>query len=158
MGHYFHAAENKNRSYKHISMILLYHRCIRRGIAGLFLVIFGLVPLKAVFACAMIGQTLEHCCCQHSCKADCESSRTRVGKCCHMISLPQSYAEGVPVSDRVLGFLFLDLGKLPLVLPPREVGPDPPALADAAQSPYLSRPPAWLQGADIYLLTLRLRN
>jgi hypothetical protein len=139
-------------------MILLHHRFIRRLIAGLSLVIFGLVPLKTVFACAMMGQTLERCCCQQSCKADCESPRTHAGKCCHLVSLPVTYAQGIAGSDNPLKSLHHGEAKLPLALPPQEVGPDPPALADADSSSYISRLPAWLQGSNIYLLTLRLLN
>jgi hypothetical protein len=139
-------------------MIGLRHQLFRRLMAGLFLIVSGLVPLKAVFACAMMGQTLEQCCCQQSCKANCESPRTHAGKCCHLVSLAVTYAQGIAGSDNLLKSLLHGEGKLPLALPPREVGPDPPALADANRSPYFSHPPAWLQGSNIYLLTLRLRN
>jgi hypothetical protein len=137
-------------------MTLFHHDWIRRLVTGLFLVVAGLVPLKTVFACAMMGQASERCCCEQFFKADCESLKTNSGDCCAAISLPELCAKGVPVSDQLLALPYPE-GKLPLALPPGKVGPDPPQLITSRVG-HFSSPPAWLQGTDTYLLTLRLRN
>lgn len=139
-------------------MIPARHRYRYTLVMGLFLASALLVPLKTVFACAMMDSIVERCCCDHAHEADCRSQPTEVADCCDSFYLPEAKSDSLSTFNKVFTAQRLDAHDLPPLLPPREVGADPPALSDTSRSHYLSIPPAWLQGSQTYLLTLRLRN
>ncbi len=135
-----------------------HHRYIRYAAIGLFLAVTLLVPLRAVFACVMMDHVVEQCCCERACKPDCQSQQTKAGDCCDSIYLPQAKLDGLSTPNKALTATQPDESDLPPILPPRDVGPDPPASSDTNRLAYLSVPPTWLEGSQLYLLTLRLRN
>jgi hypothetical protein len=139
-------------------MTRLRHPYSRRFIAGLFFAVTLLVPLKAVFACVMMDQVVEQCCCEQACKADCQPQQYKADNCCDSIYLSEAKLYSLSTLNKALTGSQSDDPQLPPALPPREVGPDPPVLSNTDRSTYLSIPPVWLKGSQTYLLTLRLRN
>jgi hypothetical protein len=135
-------------------VITLRHLSSRRLLVGMFLAVILLAPLKVVLACAMMDRVVASCCCEHSCKADCQPKQTKTDNYCHAIYLLEASLDRLSASSKAVTASPLDAPELP----PCEVGADPPILAKTSASVYLATPPAWLQGSDIYLLTQRLRK
>jgi hypothetical protein len=142
-----------------------HHSWIRRLLAGLFLATAGLVPLKVVFACAMMDRVAEQCCCEdehcETSAASCEGSVTseEVGlkdHCCAVTLEPSedgslAVAESVAKQPvRKLWDSSPDLATAPPVVPATA------EFSPTSQGLFLPEPHL-LDGSTLYLLTARLR-
>lgn len=148
------------------SMILAHrHPWIRRLGAGLFLAVAGLLPLKVVFACAMMDRIVEQCCCDHEpCErsaASCKGSVTSQGivpedHCC-AVAFEASEDGRLGVAESVVK---QSIKKLWDSSP--DLATAPPVLLGTHQLLSTSRvyslpEPHLLDGSTLYLLTARLR-
>lgn len=126
--------------------------------AAVFLAAAGLAPVKVVFACAMMEQVSEQCCCGHERQGSTTSEDALSGdRCC-----------GVVVGDngRIdLGATAESVAKQPIKKlwgSSSELATGPPVLVATNQFfstshvPFLPEPLS-LNGSHLYLLTARLR-
>jgi len=142
-----------------------HHSWIRRLVAGLFLATAGLVPLKVVFACAMMDRVAEQCCCDHepcegsaaSCEGSVTSEDVALKDHCCAVTFEPSEDGSLPVAESVarqpvkkLWDSSPDLATAPPVLPAAA------EFSSTSQGFFLSHPHL-LDGSTLYLLTARLR-
>jgi hypothetical protein len=142
-----------------------HHSWIRRLVAGLFLATAGLMPLKVVFACAMMERIVEQCCCDHErCErsaAACEGSATSEDivaedHCC-AVTFEASDDGSLAVAESVAK---QPIKKLWDSSP--DLATAPPALLASTRLSSTSlglfpSEPHLLDGSTLYLLTARLR-
>lgn len=140
------------------SMNLLSHHWTRRLVAGLFLVAAGLVPLKTVFACAIMEQISERCCCENKRQASAASEDAVSSDRCCAVVVESSIDVGLSATAE-------SVAKKP-VQKLWDSSPDlataPPVLlatiefSSTSQDLFLPEPHL-LDGSTLYLLTARLR-
>jgi hypothetical protein len=152
-------AQTGKRLYRRTPMTLSHHRpWIRPLVAAVFLAVAGLMPLKVVFACAMMEQISERCCCGHerqgsSVSKDASSSE----RCCAVVVEDNGNIDLGATAESVarqpikkLWDSSPDLATAPPVL----IATD--QFFSTAHVSFLTEPLS-LDGSRLYLLTARLR-
>ncbi|MBA2492202.1 MAG: hypothetical protein H0V34_11065 [Gammaproteobacteria bacterium] len=151
-------AETGKELYKRTPMTLSHHHpWIRRLVAAVFLAVAGLVPVKVVFACAMMEQISAQCCCDEEHHGSPASEDALSGdRCCGVVADHESIDLGATAES---------VAKQP-IKKLWDSSPDlataPPPLAATHQFFSTSHvsflpEPRSLNGSRLYLLTARLR-
>jgi hypothetical protein len=135
-----------------------HHAWIRRLVAAVFLAVAGLMPLKVVFACAMMDQVSERCCCGHERQGSAVSKDAMPSEsCCALVVEENGKIDLTATAESVAK---KPIKKLWDSSP--DLATAPPAVLAAIEYPSTSQgiflsEPHLLDGSALYLLTARLR-